>query len=177
MIKASTITRSMNPVEVRAKIKELLAQIAILQAELDAIQSSRDKIYKAALAALGTDASPSDLAPDELGCAETVNAIVKKALGYEVGGTLSTNLMYKALLTSSKFIKVDQALPGDIIISPTGYGNGKLSNGHVAIAGENDTIMSNSSATGTFESNYTQKTWDARYVTKGGYPKAFFRAI
>lgn len=163
--------------DIQEKIKQLQALIAIYQARLDAILPNRAKLFEAAKAAIGTDASPNDLAPDELGCAETVNAIFKSVFGREVGGTLSTNLMYKSLIKDKRFIKVDQPLPGDIIISPTGFGNGGLSNGHVGIMGENETIMSNSSATGTFESNFTLTSWVKRYRDKGGYPIYLFRVI
>ena len=163
--------------EIRAKIKELLEQIAVLQEMLNNIKSNRERLYDAAIAAIGTDASPNDLAPDELGCAETVNAIFESVFGKQIGGALSTHNMYLALKDDKRFIKVDQAMPGDIIISPTGYGNGGLSNGHVGIFKDSETIMSNSSATGTWEVNYTLKKWVARYRNKGGYPIFFFRVI
>ena len=37
---------------------------------------NRIRLYEAARSFIGTDASPNDLAPDELGCAETVNEIM-----------------------------------------------------------------------------------------------------
>lgn len=139
--------------------------------------TNREKLYVSALVCLGKDATPNDLVPDELACAETVNAIHKYAFWFEIGGGASTYQMYKALLSHKDFIKVDQPMAGDIVISPTGYGNGKLSNGHVGIVGANDTIMSNSSKTGTFESNYTLVSWKKRYVTLGGYPMHYFRRV
>lgn len=141
------------------------------------VGNNRLILFATAVKCLGTDASPNDLAPDEVGCAETVNAIHKKAFGFEIGGKLSTYQMYSALQKSKYFIKVDQPLEGDIVISPTGYGNGNLKNGHVGIKGEYDKIMSNASATGTFEENYTMKSWKERYVDKGGYPMHFFRRV
>lgn len=163
--------------EIQKLIVELQKQISVLTGQLNDVQNNRTKLFNTAVKSLGIDASPNDLAPDEVGCAETVNAIFKATFGKEVGGGLSTGLMYKALKDDKRFIKVDQALPGDIIISPTGYGTGGLSNGHVGIVGENESIMSSSSATGTFESNYTLKKWVARYRDKGGYPIYFFRVI
>lgn len=173
MIKTNTQSRS----EIEALIKTLQAQLADLVRQLEAIPTNRLKVWETANSFIGLDASPNDVAPDELGCAETVNEIVKKALGYPAGGTVSTNQMYKALAKSTKFIKVDQALPGDIIISPTGYGTGGLPNGHVGIFDTPELIMSNSSKTGTFEKNYTLTEWVKRYRNKGGYPIYFFRAI
>ncbi len=136
-------------------------------------------LYAAALDCLGKDASPQDVAPDEVGCAETVYDILASAFPLKVGFSLeiSTSKLYDALKVSKKFIKIDQPLQGDIVISPTGYGNGKLSNGHVGIKGEDDVIMSNDSATGLFLENYTVTTWKKRYVTLGGYPMLYFRRI
>lgn len=134
-------------------------------------------LFATAISCLGIDASPQDIAPDELGCAETVYDILARAFPLNVGFPLviSTSKLYDALKSSSKYIKIDQPLEGDIIISPTGYGNGGLSNGHVGIKGELDKIMSNSSFTGKFEENYTIVTWKARYTDIGGYPMFYFR--
>lgn len=139
--------------------------------------SNREQLHIAAVFCIGKDASPNDVAPDELGCAETVNSIHYYVFQREIGGTVSTNKLYKALLDHPNFIRVDQPLPGDIVISPTGYGNGKLPNGHVGIVGEGGTIMSNDSFKGTFERNFTIASWKKRYVTFGGYPMAFYRRI
>ena len=139
--------------------------------------SNRSKVYIAAVSCLGTDASPNDIAPDEVGCAETVNAIHKKAFGYEIGGGVSTNQLYKALISHSKFIGVDSPLEGDVIISPTGYGNGKLTNGHTGVMGKNGVIMSNDSSTGLFKENFTLESWRSYYGSRGGYPVKFFRRI
>ena len=108
--------------------------------------SASGKLYLTAISCLGIDASPNDVAPDEYGCAETVNAIHKKAFGFEIGGTVSTSRMYEALKASRFFTRVDMPKTGDVIISPTGYGNGNLTNGHVGIVGQDQRVMSNSSA-------------------------------
>lgn len=173
------------------RIAALTAQIATLQAQLVAIQAmiasmtpvatnNRLILLATAKGCLGIDASPNDVAPDEYGCAETVNAIHKKAFGFEIGGGVSTNLLYKALKTSQYFTQVDVPMPGDIIISPTGYGNGSIPNGHVGIFNDDGKIMSNSSLSptlGLFEENFTSDSWKARFVTLGGYPEYFFRRI
>lgn len=140
-------------------------------------QSNREKLYQTAFGCIGTDASPNDVAPDELGCAETVNAIHKKTFGHEIGGSVSTYLLYQALRSSTEFIKVDAPLRGDIVISPTGYGSGGLSNGHVGIVADSGMIMSNDSRTGLFSLNYTLDSWRNRYVKLGGYPMDFYRRI
>lgn len=140
-------------------------------------KAGRTILFETALSCLGTDATPDDIVPDELGCADTVNAVYKKAFGKPIGGGASTYWLYDALLKSKDFIKVDMPLPGDIVISPTGYGNGKLSNGHVGIVGAGGLIMSNDSRNGLFWTNYTIDTWRKRYAGIGGYPVHFFRRI
>lgn len=140
-------------------------------------------LFAYAVKALGTDASPDDVAPDEYGCADTVCNILIKAFGVKknIAFTVSTNLLFNELEKSPYYTRVDQPLSGDIIISPTGYGDGRLPNGHVGIigqiTGDNIVIMSNDSMTGKFLENYNLKTWRARYIAKGGYPVYFFRRI
>lgn len=111
------------------------------------------------------------------GCAETVNAIVDAALGYPAGGSASTYLMYNVLKSSPRFEQVTTPLPGDIIISPTGYGtNPIMPNGHVGIVGIYG-ILSNDSYNGLLEENYTLAMWKDHYNGVGGYPIYYFRAL
>lgn len=135
-------------------------------------------LYETALSCLNTDVTPKDLVPDNVACAETLNAIYARAFGKSIGGGASTYNLYNSLLKHLDFTRVDLPLPGDIIISPTGYskdGGKTLPNGHTGIVGENTKIMSNDSASGLFKANYTIQTWTDRYVSKGRYPMVFFR--
>jgi hypothetical protein len=122
------------------------------------------KLYQTARSFLGTDASPKDLANDEVACAESVNDVVLAAFGEFVGGDLSTARMFAALQTNRKFAEVSSPIKGDIIISPSGYGNGNLSNGHVGIVGDSNQIMSNNSANGIWDIHYSLASWKARYA-------------
>lgn len=131
-------------------------------------------IYQVALNYLGIDASPNDVAPDEYACAETVSDILAAA-GFDIGVIVSTYQLYEKLLSGGIFEPVSVPMAGDVIISPTGTGNGTLPNGHTGIMGENGLIMSNSSATGNFTQNYTLESWNARYKDIGGFPVYFFR--
>ena len=141
--------------------------------------TAKGRLYLGALTALNTEASPNDLAPDELGCAETVNAIHKEVFGFEIGGKLSTNRMYKALNKSPLFLRIDNPSEGDLVISPTGYKSRitPITNGHVGIVSKDGMIMSNDSVTGLFIENYSLDTWKGRYVIQGSYPMCFFRRI
>lgn len=157
------------------------AEYGKMAVKLSAGNSS--KIYATALRFLGTDASPNDLAPDELGCADTVSAILQVALGKDmaINYTVSTAQLYRELSQSKAYMRVQEPLPGDILVSPTGYGNGNLSNGHTGIWGEMEgahrVIMSNNSSKGVFEKNFTDLSWRSRYVANGGFPMATFRKL
>lgn len=138
---------------------------------------SGERLYRVAKAWLGKDASPADVAPDEYGCAETVNNIVFTAFDEDAGGDVSTYRMYRAIRNNKKFAEVKIPVKGDIILSPTGYGNGSIKNGHVGIIGANGVVMSNSSVSGLFRENYSIMEWRERYEIKGGYPVYFYRRI
>ncbi len=142
---------------------------------------NREILHAVAVSHLGTDFTPDELVPDEVSCAFAVNTLHRKAFGVEIGGGASTYLLYDALRKSTSFIGVDSPLPGDIIISPTGYSrngsNGILKSGHAGIMGINNEIMSNNSFNGLFDKHYTLSTWIDRYGTLGGYPIWFFRRL
>lgn len=138
---------------------------------------NRVKLYLSALSFLGKDASPLDEAPDELGCADSVSKVILNAFPNVIKGSVSTAELFKQLNTSKEFSRTSQFKFGDVIISPTGSGTGGLSNGHVGICGEDETIMSNTSATGLWTSNYTVTSWVARYRKLGGFPIYFFRKL
>ena len=111
----------------------------------------------------------------DLGCAEEVNAVIQLVLGFQIGGGASTYLMYQALKDKKRFLKISQPIGGDVVISPTGYGNGKIS-GHVGIY-VGDKIMSNDSKTGKFVKNFTLQSWKNRYVVIGNLPMEYYRII
>jgi hypothetical protein len=144
------------------------------------VKSNADKLYEAAYSCLGLDMS--DRAPDSLGCADAVNNIHQKAFGVEIGGGTSTYHLYKALMASKRFTEV-LGIPekGDIVISPTGFSTKNAANGHVGIVGKNKSpdgtlyIMSNDSFKGTWEANYTLKSWRAYFGTKLGFPVKLYR--
>jgi len=78
-----------------------------------------------------------------------------------------TSEMTTQLRKSSRFKATLDLAVGNVIISPTGSGNGKI-RGHVGIIGENGKIMSNSSANGLWEENFTVKKWVDLYRGVGG---------
>lgn len=136
----------------------------------------REKLYRVAIGNVGIDVTPEDIVPDEYDCANSVSTLLAKA-GYSIGSYWLTTDMYRVLTNHSSWRKVDAPKRGDIVISPTGWGNGKLANGHVGFVSDNGKIMSNTSADGKFRENYTLESWRARYVGIGGFPMVYFRKL
>lgn len=141
-------------------------------------QVNRVKLYETALSMLGTDASPKDEAPDDVGCADSVTQVILKVFPNCINGSVGTAELYKQLNSSPQFMKVIEFKFGDIIISPTGMGkNSSMPHGHTGIVGENEEIMSNSSTDGIWKVNYTVSSWVDRFRKIGKYPIYFFRKL
>lgn len=122
---------------------------------------------------LGTDASPADIAPDELGCAESVSMVIRRVLpDFKI--ETATWLLKEKLDADKRFERVTEAARGVVILSPTYSGNGSVV-GHVGIFGDTERIMSNSSASGTWEYNYTLQKWVGYYRDKGGLKIYYYR--
>lgn len=134
----------------------------------------KNTLLSVCTAHLGTDASPNDVAPDELGCAETVTALLQKIYP-ETPIITGTYTLYEYLNNSPKYQKINEPEPEAIIISPTGMGN-LGTNGHVGIFMEDGLIASNDSRTGKFLQNYTFETWKS-YYGKRGYPTFLFKRV
>jgi hypothetical protein len=141
-------------------------------------KTAGQRLYDMAASCIGKDMS--NRAPDALGCADSVNNIHELAFGKEIGGGTSTFLLYEAL--QQKCRRVSGALlPGDIIISPSGYSTKGAKNGHVGIVGKNKSpdgtlwIMSNDSQKGTWEANFTVAKWESYFRNRLGFPVHVFR--
>jgi len=160
----------------REKILELKQRDHVIL--IDQPKSNAVQMYDAMLASVGMDASPADLAPDELGCAETVSEIARKVIPKfpRITGTWT---LWDYLRKSNDWTLVDTPEPGDILISPTGTsskGSRRPFVGHTGYVGQRSKVYSNDSFTGNFEQNFTLESWSARYEVKGGYPIYYFRA-
>lgn len=122
--------------------------------------------------AIGSDASPADIVPDEVGCAETVSTLMKK-VWTDTPIMTGTWTLWDYLSKHPQFQRVTVPTPGCIIISPTVPN--KPFPGHTGVFVGNMNIASNDSKTGKFLENYDLETWMARYVTKGGYPAYIYK--
>lgn len=132
------------------------------------------KLYDVAKANIGQLLSDGNAA---LGCMITVNNLAIKAWGVPVGGGASTNLGYQSLQDPKRFMYVPlaDALPGDIIIAPTGYGKNPADHGHVGVCAQYG-ILSNSSEDGRLHEQWTMPTWFRHYTTDLGFPVKIYRA-
>lgn len=164
----------MNITTIFAWLKSLYAQLFVMQ---NTPTAENAKITKWALSFIGFDASPKDLVPDSVGCAESVSNVLH-AVYPSFPIITGTYTLYAYLKDANEFVKVTSPLAGDIIISPTGLGGTtSVPEGHTGIVGENSSIMSNNSLTGKWDNRFTLTTWNNRYVTLGRFPVYFYRRI
>ena len=133
--------------------------------------SKRERLYEAAFSCLGSDMSPKE---NELGCAESLYFVMKKA---GVPG-LPAKPIYSTIVFDEwlreHFERVDEPEPGDIVMSATASGNGTVKHGHVGVVGKHS-IMSNNSATFMWDYHLTLAWWRDYYGRKGAMPVKFYR--
>lgn len=145
--------------------------LAYYQGELNkqlAQDTESEKIYRRAKSLLGQDASPRDLVRDDVACAESLCNVLEIPV---ITGTYTLNYF---LATSPLFEKVFNPVRGDIIISPTGTGNGQII-GHTGIVSDNGKIMSNNSNSGLWDEHLDISLWNWRYANLGGFPINYYR--
>lgn len=113
-----------------------------------------NSIHIEALKWLGKDASPLDVAPDELGCAESVSNIIRQVIDFPL--ITGTWTLMEKLNNDPHFILVDidDIKKGDVLLYATGEVAEAPFVGHVFIS-DGAELMSNTSTTGNWEKNYT----------------------
>lgn len=147
-------------------------------------QTPSEVIFQKAksLADKGIDASPNDLAPDDLACAESVSTVINSVFSAFPIVTGTSTLLGKLIGYSrpdGNWKEIDGPEPGAIIISATGTNTNPsvMPHGHTGICGENGVIYSNRSSSGTWDSYWNIDSWRKYYGIKGGYPVRFFKKI
>lgn len=157
--------------EIQRKIIELKVRISLFRNGI----TRRQALFLLALNAVGTDVSPLDFVTDDLGCAESVSALLKKVIPFRtITGTWT---LWDTLRRDTRFIEMQgEPRRGDIILSPTGTGNG-LIRGHVGIYGPDKSIMSATSDDGVWRYNYTEEKWRSRFEFYGGMQSYIYRLI
>lgn len=156
--------------------KEMRSLIALLQLVVKRL-TMKPSLVDIARKYLGTDASPSDKAPDELGCSESVTTILK-SLYPETPIILGTwTLWFYLRDPKNGWVEIPEYEEGAVVISPTGTGEGT---GHTGICMGENIIASNNSFgvfKGKFTENYTTELWNRRYKEKQGMPVLYFKHV
>jgi hypothetical protein len=143
------------------------------------------KIYNLAKANLGCHITLDDTVPHDVGCAEAVSYILKKAgvQNIPILGIAGTATLFQFLSNDPQFKRIYAPEKGAIIISATGQGNGSVQ-GHTGILGGLSVlywgdygICLNNSDTGLFLELSSLRRWRQYYGGLGGLPVAFFRAL
>lgn len=158
--------------------KEMGIMIKLLQSVIKTLSMQKPTLYDVTKANLGIDVTPKDEVSDEYACAHVATTLMKMAYP-ETPIITGTATLYEWLLKQPTWKKTDAPDVGDIIISPTSYGNGSIP-GHVGVLMENGLIASNNSSgvyKGRITENFTLESWNARYKVKGGFPVYFFRRV
>ena len=160
-------------------IETLKKQLAILIAKLNLLIKTMpgEHIYQTAKAHLGQHLTLDPNVPPETGCAEAVSTVLKLS-GYYIPrlGIAGTKDLCDFLANSKAFTEVTQPVRGDIWIYPSGQLGSKVPHGHTGICGDVQD-MSNDSATGLFEANYTHEQRVAYFENTSGFTPRYFRAI
>jgi hypothetical protein len=124
---------------------------------------------------IGQDASPEDNVPDEVGCVESIVNVIREV--YPDFPTIyHTMLLYYELVKNPHFKSTLEIKKGNIIVSPTGSGNGTI-RGHCGVIAEDNRIISANSKTGHWENNYSLQNWINNFRGKGGLRIYIFEPI
>jgi len=116
--------------------------------------------------------------PDTLACATALSYVIHKVKFTAISkyGISGTNALLDWFLSHPELYKQRaNPTPGCIILSPTGHGNGKI-RGHVGIEG-NNSIMSNNSKTGLWDTHWDSQRWYDYYTVYGGIKTYYFELL
>lgn len=116
----------------------------------------------------------SMLAPDELGCAESVSRLLNILDDRTPIVTGTWTLNDYILKNGSRFEILKKAEDGCIVMAVTGTGNGILKNGHVGFYVKGR-VLSNNSYTGEWDDHYSIEEFVARYHGLGGFIIRFYK--
>jgi hypothetical protein len=141
--------------------------------------SMNAQIYQEAVNSVG-ESSKSGPGGGNVACAWFVNKILKRSIGTTVNGD-STSTMgqkFNTLVAAGRAeeIPLSEALPGDIVISPTEWSPTR-NTGHVGIVGDSNKIFSNSSKQAAWSQNFTKNTWQGYYGSKKGLEVKAYRML
>jgi len=141
-------------------------------------------LYDIIKGSLGKHMTLDASVPASVGCAEAVSAILRLAgINVPQRGIASTNaLLVFCQAHPEIFTSISEPEQGALLISATGTGNGKLSNGHTGFFGgfgvmypDDWGICSNNSDSGLFLELWNWTKWIAYFQKLGGMTPHIFR--
>lgn len=141
-----------NALFMRPNYQEPVIQNSI---NMEPVKTNKEKLADIANSYIGKDASPKNLAPKELSCAEGVSNIIQELYSDFPSSVLSTAELDHFLTKSTHFAYTKFPRKGCVINSPRNASK----NGHCGIYVTDTEIASNDSSTGRFERNYTIDSW------------------
>lgn len=138
-----------------------------------------EQLYAKSKSLLGQELTPGDEIPDVVGCVANLQEVYRRTTGRYIGNgsaLYSTKALKDWMLKDKNFTQPSEPLPGDILVYPTGEGNGNVSNGHCFVVGKRD-WMSNNSFNGLWSADFTEAKARAFYEKKGGFTPYIFRPV
>ena len=140
--------------------------------------STRDTLYTVAKSLLGKHLTLNPLVDQRLGCAQALSYVLKQVKWtsipkHGIDGTAGLLQWFNGHI--ELFKEVSEPQIGTIILNVTGTGNGKV-RGHVGIVGKNS-IMSNNSQSGLWDTHWDLETWKAYYEKFGGMKTHYFDIV
>lgn len=140
-------------------------------------QTKAELFYAAAKAEIGVHLSLDEAVPWGVGCAEAISWLLKHfgVLNLPAAGIAGTAALADFLANSAQFQEIYTYTPGAILVAATGTGNG-LIRGHTGVCGFNS-IMSNNSETGRWDTQWNQERWVAYYEGYGGFKTRYFLPV
>lgn len=146
--------------------------------------TKQDQLYALAKSLIGEHLTLNEAVPWMVGCAEAVSTVLHRfgTPGIPPRGIEGTAALLAFLEHSPAFEEVNDYEVGNIIISATGSGNGRV-RGHVGICGVTQ-IMSNNSENGRWGTTWSingpasiGQNWVQYYQVYGGIPTRFFKPV
>lgn len=136
-----------------------------------------EQLYTLSKSFLGMHLSLNNAVPWGVGCAEAVSKLLKEfdITGIPAAGIEGTLALEQFMAGSAQFQEIYTYTPGAALVAATGTGNGKI-RGHTGICGYNS-IMSNNSETGKWDTQWDITRFLAYYETYGGMKVRYFLPV
>lgn len=123
-------------------------------------------------AKLYAGADLSQIAPNELGCAESVTRLVNTLFAGSVSLTTGTSTLYSDLVHNRHWKRVYSPVEGCMILAVTGQGRDPKAHGHVGIV-SGPLVYSNKSETGQWDKHLSVAYFTYMFM-KQGFPIHYF---